>query len=141
MIHLFPKDDTILNTAASVEPSYACGKVISVPKTKKGTNHYGLRYDKDHHSPEEMNKFTTKVIVSKAVKKHLKRAFGLANREGYCFGGVKKKRKKQMTATEATPLACPGTIIILGLMHKRNISSHAASAQSLGKYDNKSDDK
>eukprot|EP00957_Ditylum_brightwellii_P205477 15344054-Ditylum_brightwellii.AAC.1 len=55
---------------------------MSAPNTKKGTNYYKLRHNKDHHSPEEMNIFTTKVIGSKAVKEHFKRAFGLADREG-----------------------------------------------------------
>eukprot|EP00957_Ditylum_brightwellii_P203279 15333997-Ditylum_brightwellii.AAC.2 len=41
-IYLLPKDNTLLNTAANGEPSYACGKVISVPNTKKGTNYYEL---------------------------------------------------------------------------------------------------
>eukprot|EP00957_Ditylum_brightwellii_P004088 310714-Ditylum_brightwellii.AAC.1 len=45
-----------------------------------------------------------------------------------------------MTAAEATPLAHPGTILIPEIMHKRNISSHAASTQLLGRYDNSSDD-
>eukprot|EP00957_Ditylum_brightwellii_P077450 5884877-Ditylum_brightwellii.AAC.1 len=44
-----------------------------------------------------------------------------------------------MTATEETPLAHPGTILIPGIMHKRSISSHAASMQSLGRCDNNSD--
>eukprot|EP00957_Ditylum_brightwellii_P118920 9070133-Ditylum_brightwellii.AAC.1 len=52
--------DTILNTAANVEPSYAWGKGISVPNTKKGTSYYELRYNKDHHSLEELKNFTTK---------------------------------------------------------------------------------
>eukprot|EP00957_Ditylum_brightwellii_P201928 15327852-Ditylum_brightwellii.AAC.1 len=108
MIPSFPKDDTFLNTAASVESLFAWGTVISVPNTKKGTNYYEMKYDKNHHSPEEISKFITKVIGSKTVKEHLKRAFGLADREG--------------------------------VMHKRNISSHAASVQSLGRYDNNSDD-
>eukprot|EP00957_Ditylum_brightwellii_P128871 9830558-Ditylum_brightwellii.AAC.1 len=73
MIYLLPKDNTILNTAANGEPSYVWGKVISVPNTKKGTSYYELKYDKDYHSPDEMKKFATKVIGSKAVKEHLKR--------------------------------------------------------------------
>eukprot|EP00957_Ditylum_brightwellii_P001326 104050-Ditylum_brightwellii.AAC.1 len=59
MIYLLPNDNTILNTAANGEPLYAWGKVISVPSTKKGTHYYELRYNKDHHSPEEMQKFAT----------------------------------------------------------------------------------
>eukprot|EP00957_Ditylum_brightwellii_P044030 3341401-Ditylum_brightwellii.AAC.1 len=81
MIYLLQKVNTILNTAANGEPSYAWGEFISVPNTKKGTNYYELRYNKDHHSPEEIQKFTTKVIGSKAVKKQLKRAFGHADGE------------------------------------------------------------
>eukprot|EP00957_Ditylum_brightwellii_P090983 6927954-Ditylum_brightwellii.AAC.1 len=46
-----------------------------------------------------------------------------------------------MVATEATPLACPRTILIPQIMHKRNISSHVASIQSLGRCDYNSDDK
>eukprot|EP00957_Ditylum_brightwellii_P204855 15341096-Ditylum_brightwellii.AAC.2 len=34
IIYSFPKDDTFLNASASVEPSYAWGKAISVPNTK-----------------------------------------------------------------------------------------------------------
>eukprot|EP00957_Ditylum_brightwellii_P064044 4858331-Ditylum_brightwellii.AAC.1 len=45
-----------------------------------------------------------------------------------------------MMTAEATPLVHPGTILIPGIMHKRNISSHAASMQSLGRCDNDSDD-
>eukprot|EP00957_Ditylum_brightwellii_P033493 2538024-Ditylum_brightwellii.AAC.1 len=66
MIYLLPKDNTILNTAVNGEPSYAWGKVIRVPNTKKGTNSCELRYDKDHHSPEEIQKFTMKIIGNKA---------------------------------------------------------------------------
>eukprot|EP00957_Ditylum_brightwellii_P041118 3112683-Ditylum_brightwellii.AAC.1 len=44
-----------------------------------------------------------------------------------------------MTAAEATPLAHPGTILIPGIMHEGNISSHTASMQSLGRCDNNSD--
>eukprot|EP00957_Ditylum_brightwellii_P207048 15351235-Ditylum_brightwellii.AAC.2 len=116
-------------------------KVISVPNSKKGTNYYELRYNKDHHSEEQRNKFTTKVIGSKAVKDHLKEAFGLTDREGYHFGGANKgKEKEHKTAVESTPIAHPRIILIPGIMHKRNISSHAASMQSLGTYDNNSDD-
>eukprot|EP00957_Ditylum_brightwellii_P141920 10812586-Ditylum_brightwellii.AAC.1 len=46
-----------------------------------------------------------------------------------------------MIAAEATPLVHPGTILIPGIMHNRNISSHAASMQLLGRCDNNSDDK
>eukprot|EP00957_Ditylum_brightwellii_P005279 402846-Ditylum_brightwellii.AAC.1 len=77
MIYLLPKDNIILNTAENGEPSYAWGRVISVPNTKKGTNYYELNYDKDHYSPEEMRRFATKVIGSKAVKEHLKGHLGL----------------------------------------------------------------
>eukprot|EP00957_Ditylum_brightwellii_P101075 7703613-Ditylum_brightwellii.AAC.1 len=45
-----------------------------------------------------------------------------------------------MIAAEATPLVHLGTILIPGIMHKRNIRSHAASMQSLGRCDNNSDD-
>eukprot|EP00957_Ditylum_brightwellii_P105307 8027875-Ditylum_brightwellii.AAC.1 len=62
------------------------------------------------------------------------------NREGYHFGGVKKrKEKKQKTAIEATPLVHPGSILIPGIMHNRKISGHAASMQSLGRCDNSDD--
>eukprot|EP00957_Ditylum_brightwellii_P202808 15331883-Ditylum_brightwellii.AAC.1 len=44
-----------------------------------------------------------------------------------------------MKAAEATPLVHPGTILIPGIMHKRNTISHAFSMQ-LGRYDNNSDD-
>eukprot|EP00957_Ditylum_brightwellii_P033910 2569538-Ditylum_brightwellii.AAC.1 len=57
-------------------------------------NYYELKYDKDHYSPKEMNKFTTKVIGLKVVKELLERAFGPTDREDYHFGGVKGKRKK-----------------------------------------------
>eukprot|EP00957_Ditylum_brightwellii_P206864 15350315-Ditylum_brightwellii.AAC.1 len=99
MIYLFPKDESPQNTNASVQLSHAWRKVISVPNSKKGANYYELRYNKDHQSEEQINKFTTKLIGSKAMKKHLKRAFRFADREGYCFGGVKKrKEKKKKTA-------------------------------------------
>eukprot|EP00957_Ditylum_brightwellii_P045037 3416606-Ditylum_brightwellii.AAC.1 len=81
MIYLLPKGSTVLNTAANKESSYAWGKVIGVPNTKKRSNYYELRYDKDHHSPEENQKFATKVIGIKAVKEQLKRAFGVADRK------------------------------------------------------------
>eukprot|EP00957_Ditylum_brightwellii_P058359 4425135-Ditylum_brightwellii.AAC.1 len=45
-----------------------------------------------------------------------------------------------MMAAEATPLAHPGTIITPEIMQERNISSHDASMQSLGRCDNNSDD-
>eukprot|EP00957_Ditylum_brightwellii_P092652 7054949-Ditylum_brightwellii.AAC.1 len=38
------------------------------------------------------------------------------------------------------PLAPPETILIPDTTHKRNISSHAAPMQSLGRHDNNSDD-
>eukprot|EP00957_Ditylum_brightwellii_P200350 15274195-Ditylum_brightwellii.AAC.1 len=60
MIYLFPKDNTILNTAANGEPSSAWGKVISISNTNKGTNYYELRYGKDLYPPEEMNKVAAK---------------------------------------------------------------------------------
>eukprot|EP00957_Ditylum_brightwellii_P195644 14907275-Ditylum_brightwellii.AAC.2 len=63
-----------------------------------------------------MKKIATKVIGSKVVKEHLKRAFGLADIEGYHFGGIKRRKKKEMMAAEATPPARPGTILILGIM-------------------------
>eukprot|EP00957_Ditylum_brightwellii_P043695 3313243-Ditylum_brightwellii.AAC.1 len=122
-----------------MEPSYAWGKVINVPNLKKGTNYYELRYNKDHHSPKE-NKFAPKVIGTKAVKEHLKIAFGFADSKGYCIDGIKRRKEKQMMATEATPLACPGTILIPDIIHKINIGSHAASVQSAGRRDNNSDD-
>eukprot|EP00957_Ditylum_brightwellii_P190531 14502822-Ditylum_brightwellii.AAC.1 len=141
MIYSFSTDDTHLNTAVSVEPSYAWKKVISVLNTKKGMNYYELRCDKDHHSPEEINKFISKVIESKAVKEHLKRVVGLADRAGYSFGSVKRRKgEKQMTAAEATPLSHPGTILNPGVMHKRNIHSHTTSVQSLGRHVNNSND-
>eukprot|EP00957_Ditylum_brightwellii_P011312 855418-Ditylum_brightwellii.AAC.1 len=81
-------------------------------------NYYELRYNKDHHSPVEMKKFATKVIGSKALNEHLKRAFGLADREGYHVGCIKRrKKKKQMKAAESTPLAHPGTNTIPGIMY------------------------
>eukprot|EP00957_Ditylum_brightwellii_P113768 8673642-Ditylum_brightwellii.AAC.1 len=45
-----------------------------------------------------------------------------------------------MMAAEATPIVHPGTILIPGIMYKKSISSYAASKQSLGRYDNNSDD-
>eukprot|EP00957_Ditylum_brightwellii_P161496 12296528-Ditylum_brightwellii.AAC.1 len=45
-----------------------------------------------------------------------------------------------MMTAEAIPLAHPGTILIPGTMHKRNISSHAASVQSLRRRDDDSSD-
>eukprot|EP00957_Ditylum_brightwellii_P058446 4431770-Ditylum_brightwellii.AAC.1 len=116
------------------------GESHQCSKYKKGTNYYELRCDTDHCSPEEMQKFATKAIGSNAVKEQLKRAFGLAYREGYCFGGIKRRKKKKMTATEATPLAHPETILTPGIMHKRSISSHTSSMQSLGRCDNNFDD-
>eukprot|EP00957_Ditylum_brightwellii_P025860 1956654-Ditylum_brightwellii.AAC.1 len=77
---------------------------------------------------------------SKAVMEQLKRAFGHTDREGYCFGGIKERKEKKMMATEVIPHACPGTIVIPGIMHKRNISSHAASMHLLGRCVNNSDD-
>eukprot|EP00957_Ditylum_brightwellii_P053327 4042777-Ditylum_brightwellii.AAC.1 len=111
------------------------GGVVNVPNSKKRTNYYELLYDKGHCNDRERKKFTTKVKGSKYVKEDLKAAFQQTAREDYCFGGIKKK-----TATEATPLSCPGTRLIPGIMHKRNISNHAASVQALMSCDD-SDDK
>eukprot|EP00957_Ditylum_brightwellii_P033557 2543681-Ditylum_brightwellii.AAC.1 len=47
---------------------------------------------------------------------------------------------KQKIATEATPLAHSGTVIFQGIMHERNISSHAASIQALGPCGNSDDE-
>eukprot|EP00957_Ditylum_brightwellii_P194828 14841084-Ditylum_brightwellii.AAC.1 len=89
MIYSFQKDELQLNSVASVQPIYAWRKVSSVPSSKKRTNYYELMYNKDHCNKEERNEFTTALIGSKSVKDHLKRAFKLAVREDYHFGGIK----------------------------------------------------
>eukprot|EP00957_Ditylum_brightwellii_P063432 4814947-Ditylum_brightwellii.AAC.1 len=94
-----------------------------------------MRYDKDHHSPEEIYKFTTKVTGSKAVKEDLKELSGLHIEKVIVLVASKEERKKQMMAAKATQLSHPGTILIPGIKHERNISSHAASVQSLGRCD------
>eukprot|EP00957_Ditylum_brightwellii_P011658 880422-Ditylum_brightwellii.AAC.1 len=136
-----PQNAPNLKGALPAQTAYICmGGVISVPNSKKGTNYYELMYNKDHHNEEGRKKFTTKVIGSKFVKDHLKRAFKHADREGDCFGDVeKRKEKKQKTAAYTTTLSHPDTILIPGIMHKRNINSHAASMQSLGRCDNSGD--
>eukprot|EP00957_Ditylum_brightwellii_P164990 12561993-Ditylum_brightwellii.AAC.1 len=85
MIYLFQKDESLQSTAASMQPSYAWGKDIGAPNSKKGMNYYELMYDKDCHSEEQRNKFIAKEIESKAVKEYLKRAFELADREGIVY--------------------------------------------------------
>ena len=132
-VYLFPKYESVLNTVVILQPSYAMGKVVCVPNTKKGINYYDILYDKKHHTNDEIKKFTTQVTATKAIKEHLKEAFGRADRECYRFGGVQKarQRKKPKTAAEATPVVRPGTILIPGIMHERNLSSHASQVQVL----------
>eukprot|EP00957_Ditylum_brightwellii_P211973 15366819-Ditylum_brightwellii.AAC.1 len=87
-----------------------------------------------------MRKFETKVMGNKAVKDHLKRAFGLTDREGYCFGCIKRKKKE-------TDGCCRSNVTCTSWNNahsrnnvERNISNHDASVQSLGRCDNNSDD-
>ena len=54
----------------------------------------------------------------------MKAAFERADSEHYRFGSRKPKstKNKYKNAAESTPIARPGTILIPGIMHERNIS-------------------
>eukprot|EP00957_Ditylum_brightwellii_P043402 3290958-Ditylum_brightwellii.AAC.1 len=63
------------------------------------------------------------------MKNHFKAAFEWADIAGYCFSGAKKKKRKEKTAAESTPLVCPGTVLIPGIMPEENIIDNAADMQ------------
>ena len=70
-VYLFPKYESVLNTVVILQPSYAMGKVVGVPNTKKGINYYDILYNQKHHTNDEIKKFTTRVTATKAIKEHL----------------------------------------------------------------------
>ena len=74
----------------------AYGRIVDIPKKKENKTDYVIEYDTSKTvDPDDTIQYTTRIPNNKENKELLKRAFALTDKEGYCFGGVKKKARKR----------------------------------------------
>ena len=79
---------------STTEKAYGC--IVDIPKKKENKTDYVIEYDTSNAvDPDDIKEYTTHIPNNKENKELLKRAFALADKEGYRFGGVKKKARKR----------------------------------------------
>ena len=125
--------------AADNTTTRAYGRIIEVPKYKYNQPDYVIEYDQSKVAdPDDIKGYTTRIPGNKENKELLKRAFALADKEGYRFGGIKKKATKNNSKKQKAPQnETPNTILLPGILHENTLG--AADVTELGNDSENSD--
>ena len=117
-----------IGAECTIEKGY--GRIVDVPKKKSNQTDYVIEYDESKAvDVDDIREYTTRIPGNKENKKLLKRAFALADKEGYRFGGVKKKAGNQRKKDPQNHRIDSNTILLPGILHEN--SKEAADRSEL----------